>query len=204
MRFKKLRVLECSANGFEALNVFWLRDGIQLDELTAYWSTTTTTYQSMRVPAAELFEHVHNLLSRLDRLKVFRLQIVFFDPFDSKAEICCARNCFTPNLVFPLNRLLVSDLSWEIVWHLSAYHVSRFRDAFCIVLFLWWCVWIDLNHFLVHVLTIQKIYFFNQPAVTQTRSFSPFSVSVSLWLSAILLRDKFGRQFCSPSHNMAC
>lgn len=31
-----------------------------------------------------------------------------------------------------------------------------------------------------------------------------FSVSVSLWLLTVLLRDKFEHRFCSPSHSMAC
>lgn len=41
----------------------------------------------MRVSATEIFEHLHNLFFCLNRLKVFRLQVVFLDPLDSKAEV---------------------------------------------------------------------------------------------------------------------
>lgn len=53
----------------------------------------------MRIATAKFFEHLDNLLFRFYRLKIFGFKIVFFYALDSKPQICCARNCFTPNLI---------------------------------------------------------------------------------------------------------
>lgn len=56
------------------------------------------SYQSVRIAIAKLFEHVHNFVTRFDRLKIFWLQVVFLDTLNSEAKIRSAWDCFTPNL----------------------------------------------------------------------------------------------------------
>lgn len=110
----------------------------------------------MRVSPAELLEHVHNLVARLYRLKVFRLQVVLLDAFDSKAEICGARDCLAPYLKGKKTFRLLNYAMSLGLWLIEIHHVARLRYALRDVLFLSGRVWIDLNHLLVHVLKIEN------------------------------------------------
>lgn len=132
------------------------------------------THQSMRISAAELLEHVHNLVAGLYRLKVLRLQVVLLNAFNSKAEICCARDCLAPYLrKREAFRLLNYAMSLRL-WLIEIHHVARLRYALRGMLFLSGRIRIDLNHLLVHVLKIGEFLFIKKFIAYQFPLSSPF------------------------------
>lgn len=70
------------------------------------------THQSMRISSAKLLKHVHDLIARLYRFEILRLQVIFFDAFDAKSEICGARDCLAPHLKSIFRRLFNYAMSF--------------------------------------------------------------------------------------------